>query len=85
MYEGILTPVSGKALGIKVDKESRAYEYIPEINERLKELNKKRIGDVLNVVSPKVTLFNDRDTKLKELDKEKVALQKKFKRCKNTK
>jgi len=61
LYEGILTPVSGKALGIKVDKESRAYEYIPEINERLKELNKKRIGDVLNVVSPKVTLFNEKD------------------------
>lgn len=60
LYEGILTPVSGKALGIKVDKESRAYEYIPEINERLKELNKKRIGDVLNVVSPKVTLFNEK-------------------------
>jgi len=60
LYEGILTPVSGKALGIKVDKESRAYEYIPQINERLKELNKKRIGDVLNVVSPKVTLFNEK-------------------------
>ena len=60
LYEGILTPVSGKALGIKVDKESPAYEYIPEINERLKELNKKRIGDVLNAVSPKVTLFNEK-------------------------